>query len=72
MDIGPTGLIGQFVQSPVEVDFKPELVCATILLPSMVVQAVLALEQKPQAAISKHVKIKEVNFKISNKGILSF
>lgn len=72
MDIGPTGLIGQFVQSPVEVDFKPELVCATILPPSMVVQAVLALEQKPQAAISKHVKIKEVNFKISNKGILCF
>ena len=56
MEIGPTGLLGQLVQSPVEEDSKLELVCATIQLQSTVASIVLALEQKPKVAIHNRVQ----------------
>ena len=72
MDIGPTGLIGQFVQPPVGEDSMSELVCATILLLSMEVPTVLALEQKPKAAITMHVLDKKVMSKDFKKHTFRF
>ena len=71
METGPTGLIGQHAQSPVEGDLKLELVCATIRLQFMVAQTVLDLEQKPKAAIHKHVLDQLVMSKIIKAVLLS-